>query len=325
MGQEDGRSVGEKEGIVFDFGHYRNTDGAGIRTMIFFKGCPLRCKWCSNPWGLSVKSQLTVNRERCVGCGACVAVCPQKVNSLAGDGKVQIDWDRCTTCGLCIAICPAKCRKISGERHTAQRLYDIVKRDLTFTRRGRSGLTLSGGEVLMQWEVASEVLRLCKRDYIDTCIETSGYGPWEHLESLAQYCDTVFIDLKHIDSERHREICGVPNERILENIRRLSIYMEERGRRLIIRHPVIPGYNDDERNALGIAKFLAELPGPADFNILPYHNLGEAKYAMIGETCEVEGLSMMKRSDERIQALVAACEKYAPDVKVTVGGENIDW
>ena len=315
----------EKEAVVFDFGHYRNTDGAGMRTMIFFKGCPLRCKWCSNPWGLSRRPQLTVNRERCVGCSACVHVCKQGVNSIAEDGKVVMEWDRCTTCGLCVAICPAKCRKISGERYTAQGLYDVVKRDLTFTRRGRSGLTLSGGEVLTQWEVATEVLRLCRRDYIDTCIETSAYGPWEHLEALVSHCNTVFVDLKHIDSDRHLEICGVRNELILTNIERLCQYGEEHGARIIIRHPVIPGYTDDDVNTDGIAKFLSRLPGHPDFNILPYHNLGEAKYTMIGETCEVTGLDMMKKSDERIERLVEACERLAPSVTVTVGGENINW
>lgn len=317
--------VGQKQGIVFDFGHYRNTDGAGIRTMIFFKGCPLRCKWCSNPWGLSVKPQLTVNRDRCVGCGTCVAVCPAGVNTIAEDGKVQMEWGKCTTCGLCVAMCPAKCRKISGERYTAQELYKLVERDLTFTRRGRSGLTLSGGEVLTQWEVAAEVLRICRMNYIDTCIETSAFGPWEHLEALVRWCNTVFVDLKHIDSDRHREICGVPNELILTNIERLCRYGDEHGVRIIIRHPVIPGYTDDEANNEGIARFLGRLPGHPDFNILPYHNLGENKYLMIGEECEVQGLDMMKKSDERIERLVAACAEHAPGVTVTVGGENIDW
>lgn len=315
----------EKDAIVFDFGHFRNTDGAGIRTMIFFKGCPMRCKWCSNPWGLSVQPQLAVNRDRCVGCGACVRVCPQGVNSIAEDGKVTMDWDACTRCGLCVAICPAKCRQICGTRYTAQELYDYVRRDLTFTRRGRSGITLSGGEVLSQWEVAAEVLSLCKRDYIDTCIETAAFAPWEHLEAVARYSDTVFVDLKHIDSKRHREITGVPNELILENIERLCAYMDERGKRVIIRHPVIPGYTDEESNWEGIAKYLATLPGAPDFNILPYHNLGDLKYTMIGDECEVTGLDMMKKSDERIARIMELCAQYAPDIRVTVGGENIHW
>ncbi|WP_158095727.1 glycyl-radical enzyme activating protein [Collinsella sp. An271] len=318
-------NVSGREATVFDFGHFRNTDGAGIRTMIFFKGCPLRCKWCSNPWGLSVAPQLAVNRERCVGCGACVRVCKQQVNSIGEDGRVEMDWERCSACGLCVAICPASCRKIAGERYDAQGLYEQVRRDLTFTRRGRSGITLSGGEVLMQWEVAAEVLRLCKRDYIDTCIETSAFGPWEHLEALAAYCDTAFVDLKHMDSARHREVTGAPNELILENIECLCAYMEQRGRRVIVRHPVIPGYTDDESNAEAIARFMAQLPGKPDLNILPYHNLGELKYTMIGEECEVTGLDMMKKTDERIGRIVEACERLAPQVRVTVGGENIHW
>lgn len=314
-----------KEAIVFDFGRFRNTDGEGIRTMIFFKGCPLRCKWCSNPWGLSVQPQLAVNRERCVGCGACVRVCKQGVNSIAEDGKVEMDFAKCTTCGLCVQLCPAKCRQISGVRHTARELFDRVYRDLTFTRRGKSGICLSGGEVLMQWEVAAEVLRLCKVNYIDTCIETSLFATWDHVEAVVQYCDTVFVDLKHIDSARHKEICGVPNELILENIKRLCAYQTERGRRVVVRHPVIPGMNDEESNWEGMADFMRDLAGGPQLNVLPYHNLGEAKYGMIGEECEVTGLDMMKKGDERIARLQEIFAERAPEVRLTIGGEAVDW
>ena len=314
-----------KEAIVFDFGRFRATDGEGIRTMIFFKGCPLRCKWCSNPWGLSVAPQLAVNRDRCVGCGACVRICKQGVNSIADDGKVSMDFSRCTACGLCTQLCPGKCRQIAGSRHTARQLFDRVYRDLTFTRRGKSGITLSGGEVLMQWEVASEVLRLCKANYIKTCIETSAFAPWEHVEAVIRYCDDVFVDLKHIDSERHRQIAGVPNERILENIQKICAYMQQKGGRVVVRHPVIPGMNDEPENAEGIARFMDGLAGRPQLNVLPYHNLGEGKYAMIGEECEVTGLDMMRKSDERIARIKAAMAEHAPQTRVTIGGDAVDW
>lgn len=315
----------DKDAVVFDFGRFRNTDGEGIRTMIFFKGCPLRCKWCSNPWGLSVKPQLAVNRDRCVGCGACVRVCKQGVNAIGEDGKVIMDFAGCVVCGLCVQLCPQKCRQISGQRYSARQLFERVYRDLTFTRRGKSGITLSGGEVLMQWEVAAEVLRLCKANYIDTCIETSCFAPWEHVEAVVRYCDTVFVDLKHIDSDRHKEITGVPNELILDNIRRLCTFMVERGKRVIVRCPVIPGMNDDEANWEGIADFMLDMPGSPQLNVLPYHNLGELKYGMIGEECEIAGIDMMKKSDERIARLTAVMAERAPGVCVTIGGEAVDW
>lgn len=315
----------EKKATVFDFGHFRNTDGYGIRTMIFFKGCPLRCKWCSNPWGLTVHSQLAVNRERCVGCGMCVQICSGGVNVLdETDHKVRMQFDKCTKCGLCVPLCPAGCRQISGQQYTAYELYQKVYRELTFTRRDKSGITLSGGEVLMQYEVAAEVLRLCKNDYIDTCIETSAFAPWEHLEAVAQYCDMVFVDLKHIDSERHREITGVPNELILENIQKLCAYMDERGKKVIVRRPVIPGYNDEDSCTVGIARFVGELPGHPELNILPYHNLGELKYEMIGEQCETAGMDMLKKSDAVIQHVQELSREYAPQNRVSVGGEDID-
>ena len=320
--QARNESIKDKKAVVFDFGRFRNTDGEGIRTMIFFKGCPLRCKWCSNPWGLSVEPQLAVNRDRCTGCGACVRVCPHGVNAIGEDGKVVVDFDKCVDCGLCIQMCAAKCRQISGVEHTARELFDRVYRDLTFTRRGKSGITLSGGELLMQWEVAAEVLRLCKLNYIDTCIETSAFAPWDHLKAVAEYCDSAFVDLKHCDSARHKEICGVPNERILENIERLAAFMHDRGRYIIVRHPVIPGMNDDEDNWRKMAEFMSGLPGRPELNVLPYHNLGELKYEMIGEACEVAGLDMMKKSDERIARIAEIMAELAPDTPLTIGGEN---
>lgn len=315
----------DRKAVVFDFGHFRNTDGYGIRTMIFFKGCPLRCKWCSNPFGLSVRKQLAVNRERCTGCGMCTSVCDNSVNSIdPSDHKVSVDFSKCSACGLCVPLCPVSCRQISGQEYTAEELYRRVYRELTFTRRGRSGITLSGGEVLMQHEVAAEVLRLCKRDYIDTCIETSAFAPWEHLENLAQYCDMIFVDLKHLDQVRHKEITGVSNEIILSNITRLCEYMNERGRKVIVRRPVIPGYNDEDECSIGIAEFVGKLAGTPELNILPYHNLGEMKYTMIGEECEVQGLDMLRKNDEIICRVEELSRKHAPDTRVSVGGEAID-
>lgn len=315
----------EKKATVFDFGHFRNTDGYGIRTMIFFKGCPLRCKWCSNPFGLSVRAQLAVNRERCTGCGMCAKICKHDVNAIEPeDHKVRVDFSKCSVCGLCVPMCPVKCRQISGQEYTAQELYRKVYRELTFTRRDRSGITLSGGEVLMQHEVAAEVLRLCKLDYIDTCIETSAFAPWEHLEELAQYCDMIFVDLKHIDPDRHREITGVSNEIILDNISRLCDYMYARDRKVIVRRPVIPGYNDEDECSAGIADFVGKLTGTPELNILPYHNLGELKYDMIGTECEVKGLDMMKKSDEIVQRVAAISREHAPRTRVSIGGEAID-
>ncbi len=312
----------EQQAIIFDFGHFRNTDGPGIRTMVFFKGCPLRCLWCSNPFGLSAAPQIAVNQERCVGCGRCVPVCPVGANTVT-DGKVQVRFDQCTACGACVLPCPASARMISGRAYTVRELFDIVSRDAAFYRRSGGGVTLSGGEVLTQYEAAASLLELCRKNGIHTCVETSAYGPWAHLEHLARYCDLLFVDLKHIDPARHRALTGVSNEVILENLRQVCAYMAERGRRVIVRHPVIPGCNDEEACSIGVARFVSQLAGRPELNLLPYHDLGEHKYAMIGRTYTVEQRGMLANSAPRLLRVRDLCVRYAPDTRVSIGGEAI--
>ena len=247
----------EKKAIVFDIGRFRNTDGPGIRTILFFKGCPLRCLWCSNPFGFSPAPQLAVNPVKCTGCGKCVPVCPQGRNTLVPGEKIQVDFSACQGCGACVPVCPSGARMITGRAYTARELYREAAKDAAFYRKGGGGVTLSGGEVLLQWEVASETLRLCRTNYINTCIETSAFAPWAHLWQVAQYCHTVFVDLKHMDSEKHREQTGVPNELILENIQKLCQALPQRGGRVIVRLPLIPGCNDGAEDVAAAVAFLA--------------------------------------------------------------------
>ena len=211
---------------------------------------------------------------------------------------------------------------ITGRAYTARELYREAAKDAAFYRKGGGGVTLSGGEVLLQWEVASETLWLCRTNYINTCIETSAFAPWAHLWQVAQYCHTVFVDLKHMDSEKHREQTGVPNELILENIQKLCQALPQRGGRVIVRLPLIPGCNDGAED-VAAARFVGSLPNRPEMNLLPYHNLGESKYGMIGETCALSGLESRKGRDPKLLALQELCQRCAPDNRVSLGGDAI--
>jgi pyruvate formate lyase activating enzyme len=313
----------EKKATIFDIGRYRNEDGPGIRTMVFFKGCSLICIWCSNPFGLSKGRQLAFNNRKCAKCRKCTQVCPNGANHLEGD-TLQVDFAKCKSCGKCVLTCLANARSISGTQYTVRELFAEIQKDAPFYRRNDGGVTLSGGEVLMQSEFASELLRSCKQDYINTAIETSGHSTWEDLESVARYCDLVFIDLKIMDAKKHKEYTGVGNELILRNIEKLCAYSQAMGApRVIIRRLIIEGLTDNDDETIRAAKFINGLPGHPEINLLPFHNLGEAKYSMIGRQYSLQDKKMMRAVDPKILHVHDLTFQHAPGCHVSVGGENI--
>lgn len=263
-------------GRVFNIQRYNMHDGDGIRTIVFLKGCVLRCKWCANPEGLQPAAQLRLFENRCVQCGRCVQVCPAGAVT-AVDGKPAMDWKACISCGKCMEACTMNARETVGYEVYAGDVVDEIRRDFAFYRRSGGGITLSGGEALLQPEFAAAVLRLSREEGMTTTIETCGCVPWSAFEAVIPYTDTFYFDLKHMDSREHRRLTGQGNEIILENARRLAA----KGARIVFRTPVIPGLNDSEANISATAGFAAALEAEG-LELLPYHRYGAGKYAQLG-------------------------------------------
>ena len=294
------------EGTVFDISHYMLEDGPGIRTNVFVKGCYLNCRWCSNVYGLKPEIQMIFEQSRCSGCRHCLDVCPQEAIRLAADGqRTETYFSKCRNCMKCVTVCPSGARKRIGQNYTVQQVCAEVERDRMYYRRGEGGVTLSGGEILMQPDFVKEILKTCSNAGINTAIETSGFGKWEDLSEILKYCDTAFIDCKCMNPVRHRELTGVDNGVILENIRKASVQCKQQGTRLVIRLPLIPTLNDDRENILATARFTGELEGAPLLNILPYHNYGAGKYQNLGKTYGLEALKMQTPAElQQVEALL---------------------
>lgn len=311
-----------KKAVIFDLSRYMIEDGPGIRTNIFFKGCPLRCKWCSNPFGISPSPQIVYNPRKCVRCGSCVEVCPEKACSLVED-RIVTDRNSCTACGACEEACLYGARTLVGKAFTASDLLSEISKDRMFYRRNNGGVTLSGGEPCMQWEAAEEILRLCKERMIDRSVETSAFASWEQFYRVIALCNQVFVDLKHIDSGEHHKLAGVHNELIIENIRRLSAVCDANGCTMILRLPVVPGLNNDEGTMVKTARFIFELHKGLRVNLLPYHRLGLNKYEMIDLNYPIPDVEICPNTTlDRYKAII---ESYAPDCHCTAGGGEVHY
>ena len=264
-------------GSIFNIERYAVHDGPGIRTIVFLKGCPLRCTWCQNPEGQRKKPELAVFPDKCIGCGRCLEVCPTGAATEA-EGNPQMDWSLCRGCLECARVCPGGARKAIGWNAGPEEVLAEVLKDLPFYRRSGGGVTLSGGDPVTQIGFSTRILALCKEHGLHTAIETCGHAPWEEFERVLAHTDFVLLDLKHMDPERHRSETGTGNERILENAERIA----RTGKEMVIRVPVIPGYNDDMKNILATVRFVRGLQSVKKIELLPYHTLGIAKYGRMG-------------------------------------------
>lgn len=261
-----------KSGVITGIQKFSLHDGPGIRTVVFFKGCPLRCPWCSNPETQNTEQDIMYQKWKCIQCNLCVGICPNNGLKLCEDG-LDIEKTLCIHCGACGNICSTGAISIKGEEYTVDELMRELKKDQVFYRNSEGGITFSGGEPLVQGEFLKEIARRCKLENFHTSIETTAYGSWEIIEDIAPYIDLFMCDIKIFNEELHRKILGVSNTSIFENIKRLS-----KGKAIIIiRIPIIPAYTDNEKNINDIARFAAE-NGIKEINLLPYHNYGLGKY-----------------------------------------------
>jgi pyruvate formate lyase activating enzyme len=266
---------------VFNIQHYSLHDGPGIRTIVFLKGCPMRCRWCCNPESQQYNREISYVANKCIGlseCGYCKDYAPQNAITFEDD-KAVIDMERCSHCLECAEVCPSKAIKSEGKEYGIKELADIVERDSAFYGHGDGGLTVSGGEPLTHGNFLIALLKEAKKRRITTAIETCGYADYEVLFEAAKYLDTILFDIKSLNDEKHREYTGKSNKKILENFERLCRDYPNLKKK--VRTPVIPGFNDSVEYIKNILDFIKDKPN-VSYEPLPYHSFGRGKYTALG-------------------------------------------
>lgn len=269
----------ETSGTIFDIKRFAVHDGPGIRTTVFFKGCPLRCLWCHNPESIKIQRQIVFYPNKCIGCGECFKRCPNHAVEATPEGR-KYYRDKCALCGTCVEYCYAEATVMQGKKATVQEVIEEVKKDMPFYENSDGGVTLSGGEPTMQPEFCIAILQESKKAGMHTALDTSGYVKWETFKDILQYVDLVLFDIKHTDPIKHKEFTGVSNDLIISNLKKL----DELNIPIEIRMPIIPGYNDSEDNIQKACQLFGELKNVQRIKLLPYHRLGEGKY----ERLEIE-------------------------------------
>ena len=275
-------------------------DGEGIRTTVFFKGCPLKCEWCHNPETQKFEKEMQVDREKCTGCGACAAVCPNGAIHME-EGRPILDAEACVFCGKCTRFCPTGAREVIGQEYTVKELVKELMKDQMFYEESGGGVTLSGGEVMsMDMDYLLAVAKELKRQDVTLTIDTCGFVPYEKFQELLPYVNTFLYDVKVMDPELHKKYMGTDNALILENLVRLA----KDGARIYIRIPTVKEVNGNEENMKETIAFLQEHDiHPAQINLLPYHDTGSGKYRKLD--MEYKGTDLHAPDKEEMEALAA--------------------
>ena len=281
----DGNNAAMLHGLVFNIQKYSLHDGPGIRTTVFLKGCPLCCAWCHNPEGISPRPELVVVESRCAVCGECRKACPF-AETIGGAGVFPTRAEPCTLCGACVEACPTGARQMVGREMTVPEVLADILKDRIFYEDSGGGVTVSGGEPLLQPQFLQGLLGACRARHLHTVLDTTGFGCTEHLLAAAQLADLVLYDLKAVDEDRHRRLTGVSNRSILGNLKAL----DEAHHNIWIRLPVVPGFNDDEENLRQTAELVAGLRHVTLVDLLPFHRAGLHKFERLGLTHSLDGV-----------------------------------
>ena len=281
------------EGYVYNIQRYCIDDGPGIRTTVFLKGCPLKCLWCANPESQKIFPEVGYRASICKKCGKCVTACTKKAISIEGE-EIKVDRGLCDNCGDCVEACVPGAQNFYGKEMTVREVFKQVERDLQYYISSNGGVTVSGGEPLMQADFTSALLKKCQTEGIHTCIETCGMATEEQLNKVLPFVSLFLYDLKHMDSMTHKKLTGSANDPILRNLKVIA----DKGMALIIRLPLIPTCNDSTENLTAIADTVASLTRSVGVEVMPYHNYGENKYEMLDRPYLLKNLK--RPSEEKL-------------------------
>lgn len=299
------------KGLVFNIQRFSINDGPGIRTTVFLKGCNLRCQWCHNPESINVHQELQHFDQLCIGCGACIEACPHSVISTGDDSKLEFDRKHCVKCGACVDACMSDAIELAGEYMDVEEVVETIAKDREYYENSGGGLTISGGEPLLQKDFVKEIFRRTKDMGIHNTLDTAAHVDWSVLEEVLPYVDLILLDMKVMDHDKHFESTGRFNHEILENAKRLA----DEDVDIIVRIPVIPSVNDTDENMDRTAAFLSDFERLVGVELLPYHTLGVDKNLSLGEKMHIK--TFIEPEIEEMEAFEESFRRY--DIKTQVG------